>query len=89
MNIKVATFTVSEKSINTSEQVQRDILQYALYLHLTALKNLSGAGDLSVLLDSWLTVKAAASIFISGCGSTISSAKEGKSGFIYNLVKSF
>ena len=26
-------------------------------------------------------------IFISGCGSAISSAKEGKSGFIYNLVK--
>ena len=27
-------------------------------------------------------------IFISGCGSAISSAQEGKSGFIYNLVKS-
>ena len=27
-------------------------------------------------------------IFISGRGSAISSAKEGKSGFIYNLVKS-
>ena len=27
-------------------------------------------------------------IFIYGCGSAISSAKEGKSGFIYNLVKS-
>ena len=40
-----------------------------------------------VLLDS-LTVKAATLIFISGCGSAISSAKEGKSGFIYNLVKS-
>ena len=34
-----------------------------------------------------LTVKAATSIFISGCGSAISSAKEGKSGFVYNLVK--
>ena len=30
--------------------------------------------------------KGAALIFISGCGSAISSAKEGKSGFIYNLV---
>ena len=42
----------------------------------------------SVLLDFSLTVKAATLIFISGRGSAISSAKEGKSGFIYNLVKS-
>ena len=35
-----------------------------------------------------LTVKAATLIFIPGCGLAISSAKEGKSGFIYNLVKS-
>ena len=35
-----------------------------------------------------LTVKAATLIFISGRGSAISSAKEGKSGFIYNLAKS-
>ena len=41
-----------------------------------------------ILLDFSLYVKAATSIFISGCGSAISSAKEGKSGFIYNLVKS-
>ena len=41
-----------------------------------------------VLLDFSLTVRAATLIFISGCGSTISSAKKGKSGFIYNLVKS-
>ena len=41
-----------------------------------------------VLLDFSPTVKAATLIFISGRGSAISSAKEGKSGFIYNLVKS-
>ena len=41
-----------------------------------------------ILLDFSLTVKAATLIFISGCGLAISSAKEGKSGFIYNLVKS-
>ena len=41
-----------------------------------------------VLLDFSLTVKAATLIFISGCVSAISSANEGKSGFIYNLVKS-
>ena len=36
-----------------------------------------------VLLDFSLTVKAAILIFILGCGSAISSAKEGKSGSIY------
>ena len=41
-----------------------------------------------VLLYFALTVKAATLIFISGRGSAISSAKEGKSGFICNLVKS-
>ena len=41
-----------------------------------------------VLLGFSLTVKAATLIFISGCGSAIPSAMEGKSGFIYNLVKS-
>ena len=42
-----------------------------------------------VLIDISLTVKAATLILISGRGSAISSAKEGKSGFIYNLVKSY
>ena len=41
-----------------------------------------------VLLDFSLTVKATTLIFISGCGSAISSAKEGKSGFIHNSVNS-
>ena len=41
-----------------------------------------------VLIDFSLTVKAATLIFISGRCSAISSAKEGKSGLIYNLVKS-
>ena len=39
-----------------------------------------------ILLDFSLTVKAATLIFISGCGSAIPSASEGKSGFIYYLV---
>ena len=43
---------------------------------------------LKVLLDFSLTVKAATLMFISWCGSAISSAKEGISGFIYNLLKS-
>ena len=40
-----------------------------------------------VLIDFSLTVKATTLIFISGRGSAITSVKEGKSGFIYNLVK--
>ena len=42
----------------------------------------------TVIIDFSLTVKAATLIFISGRVSAISTAKEGKSGFIYNLVKS-
>ena len=41
-----------------------------------------------LFIDFSLTVKAATLIFISGRGSAISSAEEGKLGFIYNLVKS-
>ena len=40
-----------------------------------------------VLLDFSLTVKAATLIFISGCGSDISSSKEGKSSFIKKFGK--
>ena len=42
---------------------------------------------MSILIDFSLTVKAATLKFISWRGSAISSTKEGKSGFIYNLVK--
>ena len=41
-----------------------------------------------LLIDFLLIVKAATLIFISGRSSAISSAKEGKSGLIYNFVKS-
>ena len=40
-----------------------------------------------VLIDFSLSVKAATLIFISGRGSAISSAKQGKTGSIHNLVK--
>ena len=40
-----------------------------------------------LLLDFSPTVKVATSILISGRGSAISSVKEGRSGFIYNLVE--
>ena len=39
-----------------------------------------------VLLDFSLSVKEATLIFIAGCDSAISCAKEEKLGFIYNLV---
>ena len=41
----------------------------------------------AVLIDFSLTVKAATLIFISCRGSAISSAKQGKSGSIYDLMK--
>ena len=41
-----------------------------------------------ILIDFSFTVKRATLIFISGRCSAISSAREGKSDFIYNLVKS-
>ena len=47
-----------------------------------------GAGLIAKVIDFSLTVKAATLILISGRGSAISSSFEGKSGFIYNLVKS-
>ena len=43
---------------------------------------------LAGIKDFSLTVKVATLIFISGRALAISSTKEGKSGFIYNLVKS-
>ena len=42
-----------------------------------------------VLIDFSLTVNALTLIFLSGRGSAISSAKQGKSGSIYNLVKNY
>ena len=52
------------------------------------MKSLSLLAGRTVLLEFWLTVKAATLIFISGCSLAFSSAKEGKSGFIYNFVMS-
>ena len=53
---------------------------YFLYVDITWNK---------VLLDFSLTVKAATLIFISGRGSSISSAKQGESSSIYNFVSWF
>ena len=55
--------------------------------HLAPLKNCR-CMFMELLIDFSFTVKAATLIFISGHGSAISSAKQGNSGPIYNLVKS-
>ena len=60
------------------------------YIFLTSLKSqifLFAVQELSISIDFSLTEKAAFLIFISGRGSLISSAKQDKSGSIYNLVK--
>ena len=70
------------------------IFSYGLFLttytftSFTIWRCTSSSLSSTLLLDFSLTVKAATVIFISGRGSAISSAMEGKSGFIYNLVKS-
>ena len=61
---------------------------FCLALHIHVYYDYQQSTSYNVLLDFSLAVKAETLIFISGCGSVISSAKEGKSGFIYNLVKS-
>ena len=56
--------------------------------HDTMSKRYRTKAVMQILVDFSLTVKAATFIIISGRGSAVSSAKEGKSGIIYNLVKS-
>ena len=58
-----------------------------LYLLQRLLAVTVSAEQILILIDFSLTVKAATLIFISGRVSTISSAKQGKSGSIFNLVK--
>ena len=65
------------------------LLQKPANLYLQFKKKLCSAGQgltwlkkQCMLIDFSITVKAATLIFLSGRGSTISSAKKGKSGFI-------
>ena len=62
---------------------KNDLIDFDLIRYMANCKT-----SIQVLLDFSLTVNAATLIFISWCGSAFSSAKEGKSGLIYNLVKS-
>ena len=73
-----------------------EILKYHIANSITVFKksfNTTRTSDFyslssnKILIDFSLTVKAATSIFIYGRGLAISSAKQGKSGSIYNLVK--
>ena len=70
--------------------VQRRSAEHSEEHHqlLTSHPQVKASDNTFLLLDFSLTVKVATLIIISGRGSAISSAKEGKSGFIYNLVKS-
>ena len=61
-------------------------LKSSLYIYIGITYKKASYSQL-ISLDFSLSVKAATLIFISGRGSAISSAKEGKSGSIYNLVK--
>ena len=85
------TLRIKEKEqAMTSNLVQKQSHQM---LELLAAKKEELKRDLEreleaqVLIDFMLTVKAATLIFISRRGSAISSAKQGKSGSIYNLLK--
>ena len=59
-----------------------------LYNGITAMGLVHVSKSHCLLIDFSLKVKATTFIFISGGGSAISSAKEGKPGFIYNLIES-
>ena len=93
--------TIIYNQVNSSVRIHRCLKNYkrqiiaclAVPVHTLSLQLFQQQRSLIflsnyVLLDFSLTVKAVTLIFISGRGSAISSAKEGKSGFIYNLVKS-
>ena len=63
-----------------------DLKTIDLHVSSALYSPICSTGVVHILLDFSLTVEAATLIFISGCGSAISSAKEGKSGCTYNLV---
>ena len=66
--------------------VQLHLILYETSKNTDRLKN--GKDPINTCeVDFSLSVKAATLSFISGRGSAISLAKEGKSGFIYNLLK--
>ena len=83
----VTGMNISDYTARNCLMGARLILSFEIWIliltHCVILMKIKG-----VLLDFSLTVKAATLISISRCGSTISSAKEGKSGFIYHFVKS-
>ena len=83
----------SDRNNRTYENLKFEIfpankILYKVFQSLPAQAETRLNNFVTVLLVFSLTVKAATLIFISECGSAISSAKEGKSGLLYNLVKS-
>ena len=79
-----------KQSARSMKQMSRSFQNYEYSLCISMRLNSSGqySWPVPILFDFSLTVKVATLIFISGCGSAISAAKEGKPGFIYNLVES-
>ena len=71
---------VGNKHVHAYNNILSLVMYYVISYIITSFTD--------ILIDFSLTVKAATLIFISGHGSAFSSAKEGKSGCIFNLVKS-
>ena len=80
--------TIPSLYLHTYGRCQLDIYSYMYHGVFVIYRTFPKVYTSLVLIDFSLTVKAATLIFISGRGLAISSAQEGKSGFIYNLVKS-
>ena len=72
------------------EQLSREaFISTGHFQYIRCVANIMVTSHIYVLLDFFLTVKAATLIFISGRGSAISSAKQGTSGSIDNLMNNF
>ena len=67
-------------------EIRKNIWKYTSQV-LASFKLPNLPTSIEILIDFSLIVKAATLILISGRGSAISSAKEGKSGVIYNLIR--
>ena len=72
------------------EQFYRGSVCLYMHVHVCICKGIYFTTSLFtglILIDFSLTVKEATLLFMSAPGSAISSAKQGKSGSLYNLVK--
>ena len=82
LQIEIASYALMTFALKNEQDTGMKVLDWLVQRRGSR----GGFSSTQVFLDFSLTVKAATLIFISGRGSAISSAKEGKSGFIYNLI---